>query len=671
MATTETTALEETLDCTNEEELQEANAADIASTGTTAVNAAPTTHVAAATATTAPVKKLLTPPTPVTSPIPVQDTESSLIEKVIARYFDADRTYILDLLDPAIAKIMRDNIIGTINLAVSLENANRPKGESLAKRKTLPQSVAVAAILATEEVKFLRQQGGSGGQVAIKRYENGKFSGIYELVNPKTASNMLRTMIYNLMGRDTRRSTVEDVVAAITAELTNPNNEDKYVVRDGWPTTLIPCFNGVYNGKTHIFTPYDAPDYEEKYGDICFTYKLDTNYVENAPKPAFFDPEKHIESLFDDTPKGKASINIVWQMIQFAFRRWNGGDGHTVFLNNVSDRAAGKNGKSTVMEMITFVIQHDALDAYRKRGNARSYFSNGPKVLMVPIDKWGDQFAIGYGIRSAVMLYSDEAEGTNYIDKTGALKRIARRGINHYDIKHMDPFDYAFSGVSAHCQNEYTQMGTKDDATFNRNIYLLFEQDFSGRGDPNIRNKYIVCEETAEYILSRVCRMDFPDDYSKDDLDILKENMDAAMYENIPVYRFLDEIFEKITMPIHTTRILYTLYEEWCGPAGENIKPLPFKKFQMDVAAYCKRHNDRFDYAVRTFTYTKALLKIAAHIEQPGLIEYGKNSEYAAKTFIAGVGQYPSGHFNVDVLRGRQFKQIIIDKAHPIQNPHD
>lgn len=618
-----------------------------------------------------------------TAPAPAGNTGGQVpsLEEAIAaaldRYFERHRVTLPELLDRNTAWRISGEMMVQIRLRIEAENSQLMADDRKVGNKgypvptKLPAAAAVRAILETGDVALLKMKGNKRGIPIVKRYDENGFSGIWEMITDrKDESTALRAVVYNLLGTGAPRNDVENVISSLYAIFGNPKTAGKYVRRDGWRHTLIPFFNGVYDGKDHSFTPWNAPEYEEKYGSITFTNKIDTRYNEGAQCPAYFDPIAFINSLFDDTPRGRASARIVIQMIQFALRRWNGEEGWLVFLNNVLERAAGHNGKSTLEQLIAFLIEHNSVEAYGQRTDARDYPGNGRKVIVAPIDLWGKDFMLADDIRGAWLLLSDEISGANFIDKTGFLKNLARRQANLYNNKHEKPFPYVFPGVAIHAQNEYVILATKDDASFTHRIDLTFDRDFTN-GNKKIKNEYIVDEAVAEYLVRVLCDMEFVDDYDPADLAEISGNTEDVRRANIPAFRFFDEVLQDgFDLPILPAKVLYALYLNWC--TFEGLAPLTLQKFQADLVSWIGQHSEDYDVISRPAYLTVEQLNIACSNTQPALKAYGRNkdgkiTEYAA-TKQGLYGYEITGLFRGDALIGTQFRKFVAFKHYGAQS---
>lgn len=541
---------------------------------------------------------------------PLIQDERSIIIDVTDSFISAhmQNTTLADLLNSDVASSYASLLMQDLRDAFAIYNSVIPRGEpKLICPRFLPAHAVVKILAATHDIKVL-VMGDSKSLVTRQYYSDGKPQGVWRIVDDHDQQNTeIKTAIYNLVGLQLKKSDVPNITAALWAFLESYDNSSIYVTSSNYPNYLIPCRNGIYNMMDHTFSDWGSPVCESRYGDICFTHVLDTRYVPHAPCPSNFDPFRFICSLFDtNTPIGQASAHIVKDSIQFAFRNWSGGEGYTLYGNNVADRAAGHNGKTTLLEMIEFVIQHTALPQWK--GNAIDLpFSNGPKILKAPIDKWGNEFSLGGSIRSAVMLVSDESERGKYIENTGVLKLLARRQPVLYNIKYKQPFSYAMPGVKWHLQNEVTKYGTKDLATFSHNIYLAFDQDFGTQCNPAIKEQYICQEDVAEYLLSVTLESELIDDYNPVDIAALTPNIDIIVESNMQVFQFMDEFMRDLVVPAYSSSLLYAAYHTWARKNG--FCEISIVMFKQDLLSYVSKHQNEYDWIVGTPTRASTIAR--------------------------------------------------------------
>ena len=357
-----------------------------------------------------------------------------------------------DLQNAKWARELVDLMLKMLNLEVQ-RSASKRKERGLPPVKT--NSTETLLILATLMICNASDIGVlySGGvpHIVTRIYEaNGDFSGIWQVLPNTTkagdVSNPLMAMIYNLIAINPKTSLARDIEAAVKAEIFNRANAEKYARPNAINNDLIFANNGVIDlsdGAT--FTPYNSPEYMEKY-DPYYTplRKIDTDYNPAAVPPPYFDPMAFINSLFvRNTPAevkiADASVNILLRAMQFTIRGFSGLTGNGIFLKNTASaltsddrsglRGAGKNGKSTFLELLTNLIDHTS-DAYL-RNNSPEYNTGGTggnRIMRVDIsalDK--SSFTLNPDdLRLAYMMMADDPDTHKAWTGSEYLKNILR-----------------------------------------------------------------------------------------------------------------------------------------------------------------------------------------------------------------------------------------------------
>lgn len=578
-----------------------------------------------------------------------------IIEKVtdacIASFGDYKVT---DLMDSDKAKDMRQHILENIDLQVDMENACRKKDmQKLKTVNSLPLYSISELILHTNDFKLVSIAGSDAmPKLAMNAYDTqGKFSGIMKYVSTEnTGGKNPFAAVCRQLNPNITRNAIADVVASVEAALSNSKKAYEYTATSNSNHRLIPCNNGIWDYDTKEFTPHDSPDRWTKYPDVVFTNKIDTDWNPLVQAPAFTQPDGttwtvdgFIESLFDvDTVIGRASADIMWEILQFAIRGYNGKEGNMIYFCNASNRAKGQNGKTTFAEMLMFVIDHFSIPAYAMTHRAsQDRFVNGQKIIVASIDKWPKDYILAGSIRDAMFVLSDEnEEGTNYISGSGFLKNFSRGQSVMFNPKYEMPFNYACTRLKMHLQNETTKMNSTDDATFTHRIEVRYEKDFSaeGGGNPDVKNKYIIDERVAEYILWKITtQMPCLDDFSEDLKKTLKANVEDTKNDNIPTYRFLDEVLPGFNMNRIPAKWLYEMYDKsWRDQEGI-LKKITFQQFKKDLTQYLYNHKAEYEWSEKKTYFTAAEVDAEEkqRMQHPALLEYGLYEGHAL-SFIQG-----------------------------------
>lgn len=498
-----------------------------------------------------------------------------------------------------------DDLLTTIQDRLNDVNKRKGKGEKkLTIPSTLPPSVAVSIIMQTDAVRVLKLNA-DNYRIIIKHYnEDGSFSGIWELLpeyNKEGNYGILNSLVNELIGGDAPPHVMAQAVNALRSEMLNRQKNGNYVVEPGWDPDLVPFYNGVYNGRDKTFMEYNDPAYEATYGHMYWLNKMDTNFTWTPSRLPEFDPIDFICSLFDDTQEGRASFQLVLIFAQFMLRRYLGLEGNLMNFINKSGIADGKNGKSTLADMLVGIISHSANEAYSRRKDRKLFFENGHKVEKIPIDKWGKDYQIANNIVCAWILFSDEISGKKAVEETGFLKNISRHQAVQLRPMYHEPFSYVFNGTLLHLQNESTQLATKDGASFTHRIDIAFEKDFSGaQGDPKIKTFFTACEETWEYLSNYLMtQVEWYEDYPKELLNVVAHNTEDVREANVPALSFLNEVMDGLReCKFIPTPVLYELYRNWAGDTGYSYKvtDMTLQSFERYLQMWIRKHRDEYAY---------------------------------------------------------------------------
>lgn len=574
----------------------------------------------------------------------------------------------------------------------------------------VPKELIVKMLLATDEIRILKSGGKSDERLIVQHYSNGVRTGIWEIVNimdPDKNYGTLGMIITNLSGVISPNAK-QEILLSLRDRLKNPAGGQSKLLSEGFDNRIIPCRNGVFDGRDHTFTEYTDPVFLEKFGEVPFTYKLDTAYNPDALRtvPAKWDPVLGLAQLFagktqrareladevramvwsqshartgaaakasiTDRSIEACSLRVLLTMYQLAVRNYSGREGNIVFLDNLAGQRSGHNGKSTASDLIKFIIDHSSNQEYAMRTSQPVFhdFANGKRILSVPIDKWGDDFSMGEDIRYALMICSDEVWEAGKIPHPGAIKNFARRQPVRHNVKYKPQFDYAFRGLLLHMQNGAANFEAKDGAMFEHAIHLRFEQDFSRQGgnmDSKIKTDYVVDEDIAEYMLALILEMDFVDDYDPEDLKQLEVNKDAVVYENKPVYRFLERYFDEIPLHRHSVELMMLLFGNWCKTENENAHgQIKASQFRADVDEWCGRHKDRFVVQFdRDWRFTKAEAGYMTTIKFDGLECYGGGPPLTGARYTLQDHQISSNGCFAQSAITRKFRHQVIDLSQP------
>ncbi len=528
-----------------------------------------------------------------------------------------------DLQNAKRARELVDMMLKLLNMEVGM-SAPKRKDRGLPPIKT--GSTETLLILATLMICNATDIGviySGGPHIVARIYEtHGDFSGIWQVLPNTTkagdVSSPLMSMIYNIIYSTPKASLARDVEAAVKAEIFNRANTEKYARPNAINNDLIFANNGVIDlsdGAT--FTPYNSPEYMEKY-DPYYTplRKIDTNYNPAAVPPPYFDPIAFINSLFvRNTPAevkiADASVNILLRAMQFTIRGFSGLTCNGIFLKNTASaltsddrsglRGAGKNGKSTFLELLTNLIDHTS-DAYL-RNNSPEYNTGGTggnRIMRVDIsalDK--SSFTLNPDdLRLAYMMMADDPDTHKAWTGSEYLKNILRGQPVRAERKFCDSEALPLRGVLYAATNGEVNFSSKDQASTTHQIHINFTRRFNGTAcDPKIKNTYIAKKEVLEYLLKILVDLPYADDFAPEDIAALDGNIKMMRLYNSPTQAFFEEIFQEVPYGRIPTDFIFEMYGNYCDKNKD--KPLDRRLFEDALAAWIAEHSDNFGFVRR------------------------------------------------------------------------
>ena len=528
-----------------------------------------------------------------------------------------------DLLNAKRAHELVDLMLTQLNLSVRM-SASKRKESGLPPIKT--NSTETLLILATlmickaSDIKVI-YSGGVPHIITRINEANGDFSGIWQVLPNTTkagdTSSPLMSMIYNLIYINPKASLARDVEAAVKAEIFNKANTKKYARPNKINNDLIFANNGVIDVKDKTFTPYNSDEYMEKY-DPYYTplRKIDTNYNPAAVPPPYFDPIAFINSLFvRNTPAevkiADASVNILLRAMQFTIRGFSGLTCNGIFLKNTASaltsddrsglRGAGKNGKSTFLELLTNLIDHNS-DAYL-RNNSPEYNTGGTggnRIMRVDIsalDK--SSFTLNPDdLRLAYMMMADDPDTHKAWTGSEYLKNILRGQPVRAERKFCDSEALPLRGVLYAATNGEVNFSSKDQASTTHQIHVNFTRRFAGAAcDPKIKTVYIAKKEVLEYLLKILVDLPYADDFAPEDIAALDGNIKIMRLYNSPTQAFFEEIFQEMPHGRVPTEFIFQMYCNYCDKNKE--KPLDRRLFEDALAAWVSEHSDVFGFCAQ------------------------------------------------------------------------
>lgn len=561
---------------------------------------------------------------------------------------------------------------------------------------TLPPTCAARLILATGDVVIIRLTSNKACRyLAMRGYdEKGNITGIW-LMDFATDGecSMLGGLVRAIMSVEASDGKVQSCRKYIMDELARKG----MIYEEGWSKDLIVFFNGVYDGVKREFTYFTDKDYEAKYGSYHFLAKLDTDWNPNAKEKPYFKVLDFIRSVMPDDALGDVQAKMILHAMQFTLRRYSGDEGNVVELSNALERAAGKNGKTTLTEMLMTAIDHSWGKAYDARTDKKNVGdNNGPKVVTVPVTDWEKDFMLTEAIGGTYAIISDDAADVPISD--GAFKNIARGQSMQINRKGKDPVTYMMHLVGWLLQNGRLKMKDKKDSMFTHQMVFDMNRIFRpDEIDKKIKAQYIAEEETLEFLVHYLAtEVEWLDDYP----DELAAKMKGAVADmknaNIPTFRALDDIMYGLRMcPRIQCDFVFELYHGWCEQNGVDYN-LTSNDFWKDVVQWVNDHSadyeilkvkqDRIkrtkDYKIRDAVYSvdadgNPVLVDASEWDilfsrlHPAVIQYGHPTKRWGAPRLVKIRKsfrgddYVFGAFDSHAITGKKLSRFIVN-LHPV-----
>ena len=559
----------------------------------------------------------------------------------------------------------------------------------------LPATCAARLILATGDVVIIRLTSNKACRyLAMRGYdENGNITGIW-LMDFATDGecSTLGGLVRAIMSVEASDSKVQSCRKYIMDELARKG----MIYEEGWSKDLIIFFNGVYDGVKREFTYFTDKDYEAKYGSYHFLAKLDTDWNPNAKEKSYFKVLDFIRSVMPDDDLGDVQAKMILHAMQFTLRRYSGDEGNVVELSNALERAAGKNGKTTLTEMLMTAIDHSWGKAYDARTDKKNVGdNNGPKVVTVPVTDWEKDFMLTEAIGGTYAIISDDAADVPISD--GAFKNIARGQSMQINRKGKDPVTYMMHLVGWLLQNGRLKMKDKKDSMFTHQMVFDMNRIFRpDEIDKKIKAQYIAEEETLEFLVHYLAtEVEWLDDYPEELSAQMKGAVADMKNANIPTFRALDDIMYGLRMcPRIQCDFVFELYHGWCEQNGVDYN-LTSADFWKDVVQWVNDHSDNYEiqnvkqdrikvkkeYMIRDELYkvnadgTPVLVAasewdILFNRLHPSVIQYGHPTKRwgaprLVKTRRSFRGDdYVFGNFDSHAVTGKKLSRFIVNK-HP------
>lgn len=301
---------------------------------------------------------------------------------------------------------------------------------------------------------------------------------------------------------------------------------------------LSPLGNGIYNNKTKTLMPYSP--------DLVITTKIRTKYKKNAPMPSFTNADGTVwtpDMLFPSMTSNPEIAKLLWQVVAAALRPNNPWNHMFWFYSTV-----GCNGKGTTCRLLRNIIGIKNCAGLNIKDMSKDFM----------LENLSDKIAN----------IADENPVGTYVDEANCIKAMATGDSFVINAKYRKPFDYTFRGLIVQCLNDMPRLRDRSGSVARRIIMIPFDQTFTGRENPDIKEKYIADERTLEWFVSRAIELDI-DKFAKP--DECNRLLNEFKEFNSNVQEFFNEVEPQFTWDIIPNQLAYEMYKNWMvinNPSG-------------------------------------------------------------------------------------------------------
>lgn len=294
---------------------------------------------------------------------------------------------------------------------------------------------------------------------------------------------------------------------------------------------LIAVNNGIFNYDTKQLLPFTP--------ELIFMSKCRVDYNPNATNVVIHNNEDNtdwdIESWMYTLSSDPQVVNVLWEILG-AIVRPNVPWGKSAWFYSET----GNNGKGTLCELMRNLVGEG------------SYAS-------IPLSDMGKDFMLEPLTRATAIIVDENDVGT-FIDKAANLKAIITNDVVQINRKFKQPIAYKFYGFMVQCLNEMPRIKDKSDSFFRRQLFIPFENSFTGHERKYIKYDYLHRKDVLEYVLYRVLNMNY---YQLDVPDVCKEALEEYREYNDPIRQFVEEVLPLCQWDLLPFTFLYDLYRSW------------------------------------------------------------------------------------------------------------
>ena len=290
---------------------------------------------------------------------------------------------------------------------------------------------------------------------------------------------------------------------------------------------LIVCNNGVYDRELKELLPFSS--------DWVFVNKIATDYVPNAPEPAYADWSfsEWIEELSDGDDKKKL---LLHQMFHSAINS-----------NYVSEVAfflyskQGRTSKGTLQELLRGLV------GTRNTSNLKiKEFENDFKLSTV----YGKSLVLG-----------DDNNPKDFNETSENFKSVITGDGVLLNGKFERPFNTKLTPLIIQSMNGIPRFADTTDGLVRRLRIIEFKKSYKAEdNNRKVKDVYVKDKQLHEYILAKVIDMQFDDVVETDES---KELVKGVVLDNDPIAAFYEDVVSTLKSERLPTKFLFLLFKAW------------------------------------------------------------------------------------------------------------
>ena len=306
------------------------------------------------------------------------------------------------------------------------------------------------------------------------------------------------------------------------------NDDGALEVERTQDSNLIVCNNGVYNRELKELLPFSS--------EWVFVNKIATDYVPNAPEPAY--PDWKFSDWIDELSEGDDKKKLLLhQMFHSAINS-----------NYVSEVAfffyskQGRTSKGTLQELLRGLV------GTRNTSNLKiKEFENDFKLSTV----YGKSLVLG-----------DDNNPKDFNETSENFKSVITGDGVLLNGKFERPFNTKLTPLVIQSMNGIPRFADTTDGLIRRLRIIEFKKSYKAEdNNRKVKDIYVKDKQLHEYILAKVIDMQFDDVVETDES---KELVKGIVLDNDPIAAFYEDVVSTLKSERLPTKFLFLLFKAWC-----------------------------------------------------------------------------------------------------------